>query len=112
MSLKVHQQISKCQVSQRLVEIDGNCLGHTEQSFLRGGQYKVLSEVEGHPKEQKVGFKGRPGPRYYENIVAHLNDGTPLLVTPESARRVIAIMDLAEKSAKTHQSETIPYEFE
>jgi len=34
-----------------------------------------------------------------------------LIVTPESARRVIAVMDLAEKSAKTHQAESIPYEF-
>ena len=76
------------------------------------GQFKVLSEVEGKPKEQMVGYHGRPGPSYYENIVAHLNDGTPLLVTPESARRVIAIMDLAEKSSKTHQAETVPYEFE
>jgi len=75
------------------------------------GQFKVLSEVEGQPKEQLVGFHGRPGPSYYENIVAHLNDGTPLLVTPESARRVIAVMDLAEKSSKTHHAETVPYEF-
>ena len=75
------------------------------------GQFKVLSEVEGQPKERMVGFDGRPGPSYYENIVAHLNDGTPLLVTPESARRVIAVMDLAEKSSKTHQAETVPYEF-
>ena len=73
--------------------------------------FKVLSEVKGQPKEQQVGHHRRPGPTYYQNIVAHLNDGTPLLVTPESARRVIAIMDLAEKSAKTHQAETVPYEF-
>ena len=76
------------------------------------GQFKVSSEVEGKPKEQMVDYHGRPGPSYYENIVAHLNDGTPLLVTPESARRVIAIMDLAEKSSKTYQAETVPYEFE
>jgi predicted dehydrogenase len=76
------------------------------------GQFKVSSEVEGKPKEQMVDYHGRPGPSYYENIVAHLNDGTPLLVTPESARRVIAVMDLAEKSSKTHQAETVPYEFE
>ena len=75
-------------------------------------QFKVLSEVEGHPKEQMVDFHGRPGPGYYQNIVSHLNDGEPLIVTPESARRVIAVMDLAEKSSKTHQAETVPYEFD
>lgn len=87
-------------------------LGSHGAIVSEGGQFHVLSEVEGQPKEQKVGFHGRPGPSYYENIVAHLNDGTPLLVTPESARRVIAVMDLAEKSSKTHQAETVPYEFE
>jgi len=87
-------------------------LGSHGAIVSEGGQFHVLSEVEGKPKEQKVGFHGRPGPTYYENIVAHLNDGTPLLVTPESARRVIAVMDLAEKSSKTHQAETVPYEFE
>lgn len=76
------------------------------------GQFKVLSEVEGEPAEQMVDHHGRPGPSYYQNIVVHLNDGEPLIVTPESARRVIAVMDLAEKSAKTHQAETVPYEFE
>jgi predicted dehydrogenase len=74
--------------------------------------FRVLSEVEGQPKEQKVEFHRRPGPSYYENIVAHLKNGEPLIVTAESARRVIAIMDLAEKSSKTHQAETVPYEFE
>jgi scyllo-inositol 2-dehydrogenase (NADP+) len=77
-----------------------------------GDHFKVLSEVEGQPAEQEVQYHGRPGPSYYQNIVAHLNDGEPLIVTPESARRVIAVMDLAEKSSKTHQAETVPYEFE
>ena len=88
-----------------------NCSAHTARLPPKMAGLRFLSEVEGHPKEQEVGYHRRPGPTYYENIVAHLNDGTPLLVTPESARRVIAIMDLAEKSAKTHQAETVPYEF-
>ena len=74
--------------------------------------FKILSEVEGQPKERMVDFHGRPGPAYYQNIVAHLTTGEPLIVTPKSARRVIAVMDLAEKSSKTHQAETVPYEFE
>ena len=77
-----------------------------------GNQFKVFSEVEGQPEQQMVGFHGRPGPSYYENIVAHLNNGEPLVVTPESARRVIAVMELAEKSSKTHRAEIVPYEFE
>lgn len=75
-------------------------------------QFKVLSEVEGQPEEQMVDLDRRPDPGYYQNIVAHLNDGELLIVTAESARRVIAVLELAEKSSKTHQAETVPYEFE
>ncbi|MDE0021731.1 MAG: Gfo/Idh/MocA family oxidoreductase [Candidatus Poribacteria bacterium] len=79
-----------------------------------GGKYKILSEVEGFDKESEVGFSGRPGPSFYTNFVAHVNDpeNNPLIVTPESARRVIAVLELSEKSAHSHQSETAPYEFE
>lgn len=76
-----------------------------------GNKFKVYSEVPGQEKEQEVAYSGRPGPSFYENFVAHVNDGTPLIVTAEEARRVIAVMELAEKSSRTHQAETIPYEF-
>lgn len=76
-------------------------------------KFHVWSEVDGHPKEQDVAFQGRPGPGFYENFVAHVHDrSVPLIVTPESARRVIAILELSEKSSRTHQAETVPYEFE
>ena len=76
------------------------------------GHFKVQSEVEEHPNEQEIPHKGRPGASFYQNIVAHLNHNEDLIVSPESARRVIAIMDLSEKSSKTHQSESVPYEFD
>lgn len=77
-----------------------------------GGKFKVLSEVAGQPSEQDVEYKGRPGPSFYENFVSHINAGDPLIVRAEEARRVIAIMELAEKSSRSHQAETVPYEFE
>ena len=76
------------------------------------GHFKVQSEVEEHPNEQEIPHKGRSGASFYQNIVAHLNHNEDLIVSPESARRVIAIMDLSEKSSKTHQSESVPYEFD
>lgn len=87
-------------------------LGSHGAIVSEGNQFKVLSEIEGQPKEQVVGFYERPGSSYYENAAAHLNNGEPLVVTPESARRVVAVMECAEKSSKTHQAETVPYEFE
>ena len=74
--------------------------------------FKVISEMEGGTEEQIVEYERRPGPDYYQNIVGHLNTEEPLIITAESARRVIAVLELAEKSSKTHQAETVPYEFE
>ncbi len=51
-------------------------------------------------------------PEYYENIAAHILDGAELDVKPEEARRVIAILETAEKSAKSGVSEPVPYEDE
>ena len=73
-------------------------------------QFKVYSVAEGWPEEQDVEYKGRPGPSYYQNIVAHLQKGEELIVKPEEARRVIAVMELSEKSSKSYQAEPVPYE--
>lgn len=35
---------------------------------------------------------------YYENVHLHLTQGTPLVITPEQARRVIQILDYASQS--------------
>ena len=48
--------------------------------------------------------------RYYKDLFAHLTEGAPLDVTPEQARRVIAIIEAAEKSAQSGQAEPVPYE--
>lgn len=44
--------------------------------------------------------------KFYENIVGHLTQGEPLVITPEYARRPIHIMDLAGQSAS--QGRTLP----
>jgi scyllo-inositol 2-dehydrogenase (NADP+) len=81
-------------------------------AIVPGGRdhFKVYSVEKGWPGEQEVEFKGRPGPGYYQNIVAHLKDGEELIVKPEEARRVIAVMELSEKSSRSHQAEPVPYE--
>ena len=87
-------------------------LGEYGAIVAEGGGFKVYSEVPGEEKERQVGHHGRPGPGYYQNIVAHLREGEELIVKPEEARRVIAIMDLAEKSNISHRAEAMPYEHE
>ena len=45
---------------------------------------------------------------YYRNIGDHLLLGEPLEVTPESARRVIAVLEMAEKSSKAGKALPFP----
>ena len=85
-------------------------LGEKGAIVSENNKFKVLSAADGWPDEQEVEFKGRPGPKYYQNIAAHLLKGEELIVKPEEARRVIAVMDLAEKSSRSHQAEPVPYE--
>lgn len=49
---------------------------------------------------------------FYQGIGDHLLRDEPLHVTPESARRVIAVMDLAERSSKSGSEQEMPYEDE
>ncbi len=47
--------------------------------------------------------------RFYRNIADHLVKGTPLIITPEWARRPIHIMDLANRSARLGRSLRVRY---
>jgi len=81
-----------------MLEITG-----TKGTYLMGvstGGYKIIKQVRG---EQKI-IEGKdcPGqwPRFYKNVADHMVKKTPLIITPEWARRPIHILDLANKSAK------------
>ncbi len=87
-------------------------LGEKGSIVAEGDGFRVLSVEKGFPEDQIVKFHGRPGPSFYQNIAAHLLKGEELIVKPEEARRVIGVMDLAEKSSRSHQSEPVPYESE
>ena len=87
-------------------------LGEQGAIVSEGGHFRVYSVLDDQPDEQEVSYKGRGGPGYYQNVAAHLLDGEELIVKPEEGRRVIAVMDLAEKSSMSHQAEPVPYEDE
>ncbi len=64
------------------------------------GAVKVFTRAEGFPAEVSIPYvKAQPQDYYYNNIAAHLADGTPLLVTGESAARVINVLCAATRSA-------------
>ncbi|MDI6827147.1 MAG: Gfo/Idh/MocA family oxidoreductase [Armatimonadota bacterium] len=74
------------------------------------GTLRLSTEIEGIPIDTDVKYKDSTWHEYYLNLAAHLLDGAPLEVTPESSRRVIAVIEAAEKSAKSGRAEPVPYE--
>jgi predicted dehydrogenase len=49
---------------------------------------------------------------FYTSVADHLLAGLPLDITPQSARRVIAVMELAERSSRSGKAEAMPDEIE
>ena len=70
----------------------------------------VTTFVNGCQEELKVPFMQSCWENYYLNIADHLLTGEALSVTAASARRVIAVFELAERSAETGQPQSVPYE--
>ncbi len=70
------------------------------------GSFKVTTMVDGIRFEGDVKYKDGTWPLYYKNLAEHMLDGAPLEVTPESSRRVIAVIETAEKSSKA--GKTLP----
>ena len=77
-----------------------------------GGSFKVITDVDGVRVEGDVKYQEGTWPLYYVNLAAHLLDGAPLEVTPESSRRIIAVFETAEKSAISGKTEPVPFESE
>lgn len=74
------------------------------------GGFKVYLNVDGYPAEIEVKYKQGNWQGYYDNIAGHLLRGEELIVKPEESRRVIALMETAEKSSKSGRTEAVPYE--
>lgn len=71
---------------------------------------EVYTHARGHGEKIEVALLKDSWSAYYGGIADHLLGGEPLVVTPESARRVIAVLELAEKSSQTGQAEPVPFE--
>ena len=71
---------------------------------------QVTTFVNRRQEELQVPLLERSWDAYYHNIADHLLAGEALAVTPESARRVIAVLELAEKASESGQPQPVPYE--
>jgi len=71
---------------------------------------KVRTLVKGHQAEISVKCQESRWPDYYHNLADHLLAGKPLLVRPEESRRVIGVIEAAEKSSRSGKPERVPRE--
>lgn len=70
-----------------------------------GGSFRMHTS-EG---EREVRYKESDSITFYMDMATHLKRGTPVPVSGEDGRRVIAVLETAEKSAKSGHSENVPY---
>ncbi len=63
------------------------------------GFVRVWTTVGGHRAEVQVPYVKMPTQAFYDNVAAHLADKTPLLVSADSAARVINVLCAARQSA-------------
>ncbi len=75
-----------------------------------GKEFQVSTFIRGLPAEVKVKYGKNEWGQFYRNVADHLLRGKELAVKPEEARRVIAVMETAEKSWKSGQVEKVPFE--
>ncbi len=79
-------------------------------SQAREDSFKVTTVLKGYPAQIDVPYKKSDWESYYQNIADHILRGKELEVKPEEARRVIAIMEAAEKSSKERKTVEVPHE--
>jgi predicted dehydrogenase len=72
--------------------------------------FKLRRMVNGMQMEGNIAFKKGEWNAYYRNIADHLLRGKELVVKPEEARRVIAVIELAGKSAEEGEFIDFPRE--
>jgi len=74
------------------------------------GKFKAFLNVKGYPAQMEIGYKTSTWEEWYPNLAAHLLKGKPLEVTGEEGRRVIMVIDYAERSAKEGKSIETPFD--
>jgi scyllo-inositol 2-dehydrogenase (NADP+) len=74
------------------------------------GSFKAFTDLKGYPAEMEVKYKQSTWNEWYPNLAAHLLKGRALEVKPEEARRVIMVIEYAERSAKEGKSIETPFD--
>jgi len=83
----------------------------TEGALVHVGDHLELHTLKsGIAVRGNIPFEESDYQTYYDNIGDHLLRGGDLMVKPEEARRVIGIIECAEKSSKTGKAVKVPHE--
>ena len=73
-----------------------------------GGKFLVKTLVNGRQMSTEVSFAESNWHAYYENIYRHLMGRAKLVITPESAARVIGVLEAANTSAGNNSAPVKP----
>ena len=74
-------------------------LGERGSIVDTGGKFEVKTLVNSRQMSTEVGFAESNWDAYYENVYRHLLGRAKLVITPESAGRVIGVLEAANHSA-------------
>ncbi|HEY3329373.1 MAG TPA: Gfo/Idh/MocA family oxidoreductase [Capsulimonadaceae bacterium] len=102
-------QSTICSIGQPKWRILGTKGGIVEDGSVKDG-FKLVRQVDGMALTGEVKNKPTAWNTYYKDLNAHLTEGAPLKVTGEQSRRIIAIIEAAEKSSKSGKSESVEFE--
>lgn len=83
--------------------IVGSLGGIVDDGSVKDGM-KIVRQIDGMALSGEIKNKKSDWNTYYKDLNAHLTAGAPLSVTPESARRVISVIEAAEKSSRAGAS--------
>ncbi len=86
----------------RILGTEGAIVDHSQ------GAFELIRYVDGLKMSTQVKYQQSDWHAYYRNVAAHLLKGEPLEVTAEDGRRVIAVIETAEKSAAAGTTLTPP----
>ncbi len=89
--------------------IQGTKGGILDDYTVRDG-FKLFTLVGEHKSVAEIRNPQSAWNKYYVEWAAHLEKGNPLPVTAESSRRIIAIIEAAERSSKSGHSEPVAHE--
>ena len=74
------------------------------------GSFKLTVLKDGEKEETNIPYDESNWPDYYRDLAGHILHNKPVPVSGEEGRRVVAVLQAAERSWTTGQSQPVQYE--